>query len=900
MPEQLRICDDYAMSSPADNTDLRNDVRRLADLLGQTLARQEGDELLSLVESVRLAVRQGEQDQILSKLTDTQTISLVRAFGHFFNLANVAEQVNRSKVLADEKNATGSWLSRAVDNILAAQKISKDFDQKDLQTWIDHFSVRPVFTAHPTEAARRSVLGKMTTISELLQQPDSQTQTKRLAETIDLLWQTDELRLGRPEPLDEAVNSIYYLDELLQQTVPEVLAEFASEVKRLGVDLSLSAKPLSFGTWIGGDRDGNPNITADVTRSAILLQNSHFTRTLLLHLDQLVQGVSISTKLTGVSKELEKSVLDDLEKLPEIESRYRRINAEEPYRLKVTAIRHKLLITQQRHTDNSVHVPGRDYKDSAELLSDFEIMRKSLMANNGELIATGLLERITRAINAFGLSHAKMDIREHSDAHHYLLKQLFNDSSAEIINKELESTKVIDLTKLDEQANKCLKTFVTSGELIDQFGPEVIESYIISMTKSANDVLAAVLIGKLAGLISLDASKSFAKIGFVPLLETVAELRAADQILDDLLNNKSYRKIVMMRGQVQEVMLGYSDSNKDAGITTSQWEIHKAQRKLRDVALKHGVKLRLFHGRGGSVGRGGGPTYDALIALPWGSIDGQIKMTEQGEVISDKYGLPALAKENLELTLAAALEATILNRKPRQSSQDLNSWDECMDLISEHAFSAYRKLVDQEELPAYFYASTPVEQLGNMFLGSRPSRRPDAASGLESLRAIPWVFGWTQSRQIVPGWYGVGSGLKAARQAGKSDLLQKLLKDWHFFSTFISNVEMTLAKTDLAIAQRYVTTLVDPSLHKIFDQIKAEYELTVAELLLMTNKSEILGNQPILARTLQVRDTYLAPIQLLQISLLKRVREQKDIDPLLARALLLTINGVAAGLRNTG
>ena len=900
MPEQLGICDDYAMSSPADNTDLRNDVRRLADLLGQTLARQEGDELLSLVESVRLAVRQGEQDQILSKLTDTQTISLVRAFGHFFNLANVAEQVNRSKVLTDEKNATGSWLSRAVDNILAAQKISKDFDQKDLQTWIDNFSVRPVFTAHPTEAARRSVLGKMTTISELLQQPDSQTQTKRLAETIDLLWQTDELRLGRPEPLDEAVNSIYYLDELLQQTVPEVLAEFASEVKRLGVDLSLSAKPLSFGTWIGGDRDGNPNITADVTRSAILLQNSHFTRTLLLHLDQLVQGVSISTKLTGVSKELEKSVLDDLEKLPEIESRYRRINAEEPYRLKVTAIRHKLLITQQRHADDSPHVPGRDYKDSAELLSDFEIMRKSLMANNGQLIATGLLERITRAIAAFGLSHAKMDIREHSDAHHYLLKQLFIDSSAEIINKELESSKSVDLTKLDEQANKCLKTFITSGELIDQFGPEVIESYIISMTKSANDVLAAVLIGKLAGLISLDANKSFAKIGFVPLLETVAELRAADQILDDLLNNKSYRKIVMMRGQVQEVMLGYSDSNKDAGITTSQWEIHKAQRKLRDVAHKHGVKLRLFHGRGGSVGRGGGPTYDALIALPWGSIDGQIKMTEQGEVISDKYGLPALAKENLELTLAAALEATILNRKPRQSSQDLNSWDECMDLISEHAFSAYRKLVDQEELPAYFYSSTPVEQLGNMFLGSRPSRRPDAASGLESLRAIPWVFGWTQSRQIVPGWYGVGSGLKAARLAGKSDLLQKLLKDWHFFSTFISNVEMTLAKTDLAIAQRYVTTLVDPSLHKIFDQIKAEYELTVAELLLMTNKTEILGNQPILARTLQVRDTYLAPIQLLQISLLKRVREQKDIDPLLARALLLTINGVAAGLRNTG
>jgi phosphoenolpyruvate carboxylase len=780
------------------------------------------------------------------------------------------------------------------------QEATKDFDKKELQGWLDNFSVRPVFTAHPTEAARRSVLSKMTTIAQLLEQPDSPTKSERLAETIDLLWQTDELRLGRPEPLDEAVNSIYYLDELLQDTVPEVLASFANEVKRLGVELSPNAKPLSFGTWIGGDRDGNPNITAAVTKSAILLQNSHFTRAINRHLDELRQTLSISTKLAGVTKELEKSLAEDLEQLPEIEARYRRINVEEPYRLKATAIGHKLLLTQARHASGLPHFSGRDYKNTAELLQDFEIMHASLLANNGELIANGLLNRIYRTISAFGLTHATMDIREHSGVHRNLLTQIYGQLNSNQISEALKSQDKKEIKNLDEVGKKCFDTFVTVNELIDRFGSEVIESYIISMTKSAEDVLIAALIAKHAGLLSLDDKKSFAKIGFVPLLETVAELRAAGEILDTLLSDKNYRQIVSLRGDLQEVMLGYSDSNKDAGITTSQWEIHKAQRKLRDIAIKHGIKLRLFHGRGGSVGRGGGPTYDALIALPWGSIDGHIKMTEQGEVISDKYGLPALAKENLELTLAAALEATVLNRKPRQAAGDLNSWNVCMDLISDNAFTAYRKLVDDPDLPAYFYQSTPVEQLGNLFLGSRPSRRPDAASGLDSLRAIPWVFGWTQSRQIVPGWYGVGSGLKAAREAGKTELLQTLLKEWHFFKTFISNVEMTLAKTDLEIAERYVKSLVDPSLHRIFDQIKSEFELTVKELLLMTGESEILGNQPILARTLQVRDTYLAPIQLLQVSLLAKVRNQKQVDPVLTRALLLTINGVAAGLRNTG
>ena len=863
----------------ADDAGLRADVRRLTELLGESLVRQEGSQLVDLVEKVRKSVREGGGEEILENISVDESVQLVRAFSNYFNLANVAEQVHRARILSDERNSGGSWLTRAVDRIIEVQAETKEFTNEDIQGWINNFSIRPVFTAHPTEAARRSVLSKMNSIAELLDQPASARRDRRLAETIDLLWETDELRLGRPEPLDEATNALYYLDDLFKLTIPEVLDDFANELKRLGVVVSPTSRPLSFGTWIGGDRDGNPNITASVTTAAITLQTGHFIRALSAALDQLRQALSVSTRISGTTPELVASVEKDLELLPEIEERFRRLNVEEPYRLKATAIRHRLILTQRRHAVGGPHVAGRDYESTTQLLADLNLMRDSLLANRGELIATGLLERIIRTVSSFGLTHATMDIREHSDAHHHALAQI-------------DSVGLENLQNLDEAARNTVDTFIAIRDLIAKFGPEVIETYIISMTKSHKDVLAAVELSRITGL--------FGKVGFAPLLETVAELQAADTILDNLLSDKSYRELVTMRANVQEVMLGYSDSNKDAGIATSQWEIHKAQRKLRDVAIKHGVTLRLFHGRGGSVGRGGGPTYDALIALPWGSIDGQIKMTEQGEVISDKYALPSLARENVELALAAALEATVLNRAPRQSPQALANWGSCMDVVSESAFKTYRKLIDHPDLPAYFYASTPVEQLGEMFLGSRPSRRPDSASGLSSLRAIPWVFGWTQSRQIVPGWFGVGSGLKAARENGKSDVLAEMLKDWHFFRTFVSNVEMTLAKTDLVMARKYVKTLVDPTLHHFLDTIEAEFELTKAEILLLTAKQELLGEQPILARTLQVRDAYLAPLHLLQITLLHKVRNDKSVDPLIRRALLLTINGIAAGLRNTG
>ena len=901
---------DSAVAIGNDGAGLRADVRKLGDLLGESLVRQEGQELLELVEAVRKAVKDGGGDDLLSKLSIEQSVQLVRAFSTYFNLANVAEQVHRARVLADARAQGGSWMAKAVDKIAAAQsaKVSgHEFSQEDLTRWVNELMVRPVFTAHPTEAARRSVLNKLGRVAKLLDLPSTDAQRNQLAETIDVLWQTDELRVGRPEPLDEAMNALYYLDDLFKLTIPEVLNDFKNEIKRLGVDLPLNARPLSFGSWIGGDRDGNPNITASITESAMVLQVGHAIRVTIAAMDELRQMLSISTRITGVSKALLDSVEEDLKHIPEFEERFKRLNVQEPYRLKATAIVHRLVFTRNRHASGAPHVAHRDYNSTSELLADLALMRDSLLENRGELMATGLLERTMRTVSAFGLTHATLDVREHSDAHHHTLAFAYGDDYKSknhqerfsILAAELLSPKNLNFGKCDERAQKTLDTFTAVLDIVNRFGPESIETYIVSMTKGSDDLLAAVVLAKQAGLV--DLANASALIGFAPLLETVAELRAAGEILDTLLSDPGYRKIVELRGNIQEIMLGYSDSNKDAGIATSQWEIHRAQRTLRNIAIKHGVKLRLFHGRGGSVGRGGGPTYDALVALPWGSIDGQIKMTEQGEVISDKYALPSLARENIELMLAASLEATVLNRAPRQSNESLDKWNACMELISENSFTAYRSLIDHPDLPAYFYASTPVEQLGEMMLGSRPSRRPDAAGGLDSLRAIPWVFGWTQSRQIVPGWFGVGSGLKAAREAGKSEVIQEMLQHWHFFHTFISNVEMTLAKTDLEMARRYVQALVPKELHHFLDVIAAEFKLTCEEILNVTKKDSLLGDQPILARTLQVRDAYLAPLHLLQVNLLERVRDDKgEVDPTLQRALLLTINGVAAGLRNTG
>ncbi|MDQ1428987.1 MAG: phosphoenolpyruvate carboxylase [Acidimicrobiaceae bacterium] len=917
------------------------DVGRLARLLDESLTRQEGPELVALIRHVRdlteRSVAAGAADSsaadlltILSDLDLDTSIRLVRAFSAFSRLANVAEQVGQVEDLSDRRgHGPGGWLRQTIDQVEAEGVADVVLDRV-----IDELELRPVFTAHPTEAARRSILMKLRRVAELLGDrsypataEDIAGTDRRLAEVIDAMWHTDELRLDKPEPRDEADSVIYYLTDLYRSVVPELLGDLDRELARLGRQLPLDARPLRFGTWVGGDRDGNPNVTAEVTLNVLARQREQAVDLLIPLIDVLSWELSTSTRLVPASVELLASLEDDRARFPEVYERFARLNADEPYRLKCFYIRDRLIQTRLRAATAAPHKPGRDYQERSQLVEDLELMSTSLRENRGELLADGPLRRAIRLVASMGLNLATMDVREHSAHHHRVLATLLDsvgdlpelygslspDERTEVLIGELASRRPLigPTTVLEGTVARTMEAFQAVRAAIDRFGTEVIESYVISMTKGADDVLAAVVLAREVGLVDVRSEGAgggsggaggggIAKIGFVPLFETVEELRRAGEIMDRLLSNSIYRRVVALRGDIQEVMLGYSDSNKDAGITTSRWEIHRAQRQLRDVVQRHGVVLRISHGRGGSVSRGGGPTHESILAQPFGTLEGRIKVTEQGEAISAKYGLPGLARHNLELALAAVLEASLLHRESRVPMDELDHWDRAMCAVSDAAFVAYRSLVNSPGLVEYFLTATPVRELAALNIGSRPSSRPEEGGGLSGLRAIPWVFGWNQSRQIVPGWFGLGSGLAAARAAGWGDTLADMYQRWHFFRSFIASIVMTVAKTDLDVAAHYVRTLVDPSHHHLFAVIRAEHDLTRDEILRLTGHQRLLEDQPELDQAIRVRRTHLDPICYLQVALLARLRSSPEPEPLLRRALLHTVNGVASGLRNTG
>ncbi len=911
------------MSPYEQDQALRDDIRRLGRQLGHSITRQEGEPFLDLVEKVRILSRSLRRDGDESagmELTKTlanadlvQSMKLVRAFTTYFHLANVAEQVHRIEDLNLSK-ANAGRISDTVPKLL-----DQGFSGDQLLEALDRSSLQPVFTAHPTEASRRSMLDKLREIAQLVEHRglgrctvwEQRRIDRRIDELIDAMWQTDEIRREKPQPLDEARTLLYYLERVIRSSLPNIWEDLDVALEAVGSTLDPRVAPVVFGSWVGGDRDGNPNVTPNTTREVVMLQRSRALRILQDELEGLRAELSPTELIRPVSAELIAAVEADREPFADVFARIGRINDGEWYRLRLA------VMIQRLHEAARTPVGARRYTRPAELEADLHLLDRSLRDNGGALLADGRLARVRRQVSTIGFHLATLDIREHAVRHHESLGRLFGASGTgypteragriALLTAELNSRRPLAPPGIPLEERDALDLFRTLRALMDEHGDEIARSYIVSMTEGVDDILAPVLLAREVGLVDLSAG--VARIGFVPLFETIGDLRSIADTLDQLLRIPTYRRIVELRGGVQEVMVGYSDSNKDGGITTSQWEIHKALRAIRTVARNHNVRMRVFHGRGGSVGRGGGPTNEAILSQPSGVVDGELKITEQGEVIADKYGQPEIAHRNLDLALAAVLEATVVGQTSRYDPDRLEVWSETMEAMSTAAFAAYRAFVEDPSLPAYFQTSTPVEELGALNIGSRPARRSGGGTSIDDLRAIPWVFGWTQSRQIIPGWFGVGTGLAAVRDAGHDDVLREMFDNWRFLRTFLSNVEMTLAKTDLGISQRYVDALVRDDHKHLFEVVKAEHARTLEQIQALTGR-EILGDLPVLRRTLETRAFYLDPLHVLQVDLLARSRAQastkslaaggEDMDPDVRRALLLTVNGVAAGMRNTG
>lgn len=918
--------DETALPDQLDEIDhaLRNHIRRLGTQLGDALVRQHGPDLLERVEQVRSHARSlrrdddgttGELARTFDDVDVADAIRLVRAFTVYFHLANTAEQVHRIEDLQTSAPASNNRFTETV-----AKLQGEGISDEEIVEAVHATDLRPVFTAHPTEASRRSILDKLAEIATLVEargengdQSRNARIDRRVDELIDAIWQTDELRRERPDPVDEARSILYFLTEIVADGLPQLFEDIDVALRSIGGELDPTRLPIRFGSWVGGDRDGNPNVTPDTTSEVLAHQRSRALRILISEIEELSRELSVGTVVAGgISDDLEAQLEQDAKDFPVLTDRFRALSAGEPYRQRLSVIHHRLQQTAETP-------PGsQSYKSPTDVEADLAQIAASLEANHGGLLAQGRLARVRRTVELIGFRLATLDIRQHTERHHESLATLFDAIGTDYASLDRAGRTALLTTELASRRPlgppdgpnppQALDLMRTLRAEMDQAGDRIVESYIISMTEGVDDVLAPAVLARDVGLIDLPAD--VARIGFVPLFETIGDLRQIGPVLRELLANEPYRRLVSLRGDVQEVMVGYSDSNKDGGITTSQWEIHKALRQIAEVSAETGIKIMVFHGRGGSVGRGGGPTNAAILSQPPGAVGGGVKITEQGEVIADKYGLPLLAQRNLDLALSAVVEASLLHRKGRNDPTTMGRWNDVMELMSTSAFDAYRGFITSPGLVAYFRTSTPVEELGAMNIGSRPARRsnPDQAAadgGIEDLRAIPWVFGWTQSRQIIPGWFGVGTALETARAAGHDAELLAMLNDWQFFATFISNVEMTLAKTDLAISRHYVNRLVDPSLHHVFDRVVEEHDKTVAEVTRLKGHG-LLDDLPILKRTLAVRDTYLDPINVLQVELLARSRAAADADATdkdasrLQRALLLTVNGVAAGLRNTG
>ncbi len=918
--EELQSFDPERKEAP-----LRRDVRSLGTLLGRVLREQAGDALFQAVEDLRRLTTEGREarlkgdtkkaDSLLSEAIariqnfDTGfSEQLTRAFGFYFELINLAE-TNHRKRRRRAHRLRGSQSTPQPGEMRGTLRRMREagITASEAMEFLAKICVIPVFTAHPTEVARRSVLFKRRRLGETLeslnriplQDEELAAREEDILAEITALWQTDEVRSHRPTVQNEIKLGLDYYDIAIFETLPQLFEEIAGALRdEYGIEVEPNDLPqvIRFGSWIGGDRDGNPFVTPEVTWQAITMARrkliEHYCARIQLILDLLTPSAQRVDLAPALQRKLQ-SYMSYLERSGAgIEGRY----PHELHRRFVLCIRMRLEAAAHKLQDASACATLQPYRSSQELLEDLRLLRDSLAEKKGLRLARTLIDPLVREVRTFGLHLHTLDIRQHARQLTQTLSEI-EENCAEQASQENFSS------PLSHETADVLATFRAMAQIQQQEPAETMQQFVISGATGADDVWRVLHLARIHQ-VSCIAGEDRAAIRVVPLFESIEDLRGAAAICREIWTTPAYQPLLESWNRRQEVMLGYSDSNKDGGMLTSTWELYKTHRALHAVARECGVDLRLFHGRGGTVGRGGAPTHRAIYAQPIGDFNGEIRITEQGEVLHWKYSDVVLAEWNLELMVAASLDALARPEARRpgglRTGEMLPGWEQVLDELSAIAYRYYRQNIPEDEaVLEYFSEATPVNELEFARIGSRPVRRK-ARSNFSDLRAIPWVFGWMQSRHGVPGWFGVGHALERSIEQGNLPMLQHMMREFPLFIDLIRNVELSLAKADFHIARQYSLLVRDPSVRdRVFTRLESEYESTRRAVLAVTGQKLLLETNPVLLRSIRLRNPYVDPMSLIQVELLRRKRAGDSSDAL-QRAIAATINGIAAGLRNTG
>jgi phosphoenolpyruvate carboxylase len=907
---------------------LSSDIRQLGRLLGDAIRNHLGDPAFERIEHVRqLAIRfrrdndeaaRAQLSDALQALSQEETTQLTRAFSYFSLLANIAEDQHhirrtRAHLIAGSPPRQGS-LSHAVGNVFDAGKADA------LETFFEDAFVSPVFTAHPTEVQRKSIQNCQMAIARLLSERDRVQMTPEEAEQneealgrgIVTLWQTRLLRTSKLSVMDEVANGLSFYDHTILRELPKLYSSLETMLAQRDARWEDAELPnfMKVGSWIGGDRDGNPFVTADILRSTLQTQADKVLDFYLGELRKLASQLSLAQILNACSEPLRALAERSADASPH--------RVDEPYRRALHGIHARLDATRVVLSGKGKQADGvQPYAAAAELLADLDVVQHSLVSNGLRALARGRLRQLRRAVKVFGFSLAPLDLRQNSDVHERVVGELFAGAQPGLVYLDLDEEQRISLLLAELESPRLLTSpyaqysDVTTSELDIfravreahvKYGKESVPNCIISKAASVSDLLEVALLLKEVGLLRQDSRE--VDVNIIPLFETIDDLRAGPAIMARAFGLPFYRGLLASRTDQQEVMLGYSDSNKDGGFLTSGWELYKAEIELVTVFKEYQIKLRLFHGRGGSVGRGGGPSYEAILAQPAGAVQGQIRLTEQGEVITAKYANPEVGRRNLEVLVAATIQSTLLPQVQLQPKASAGAGHlAAMEELSGTALNAYRDLVyGTEGFEQYFWESTVIAEIAALNIGSRPASRKKSTS-IEDLRAIPWVLSWAQCRLMLPGWFGFGSAVQAylvAHPADGADVLRGMYTDWPFFTSLLSNMDMVLAKSDIAIAGKYAELVKDKALREaIFTRIRAEYAATLDALKLITGQEELQQANPLMQRSIRNRFPYIDPLNHVQVELLKRFREGKQ-DAAARTGIHLSINGIAAGLRNSG